>query len=240
MQKKIVAENVTLYLADCYDVIELIGRVDALISDPPYGINYVRGKRPRRSGWHRGGGADRHAGIKIIGDNYPFDPAPFVDLANDVILWGADHFYPRLPACGRFLAWNKLGNRLNGWDSFCDVEFAWHSAEGAARIFNWQWKGIVGNKHGENNSVRDHPTQKPIALMRWCISQCSGPAKMILDPFMGAGTTGVAAVQLGRGFIGVEIEERYFKVALQRIGEARRQDDLFFKLDHAGVQQTLL
>jgi site-specific DNA-methyltransferase (adenine-specific) len=231
-----LAEGVTLYLGDCREVLPSLGRVDAVVTDPPYGIGYVRGTA--RSGLHRGMGANKHAGIPIIGDDKPFDPAPFLSLCGNVMMWGADHFYKRLPDRGRWLAWNKLGT-LEPWDSFCDVEFAWHSLEGASRIFSMMWKGLVADNAGESNGFRDHPTQKPVRLMRWCIEQ-AGDARTILDPFMGSGTTGVAAVKLGRRFIGIEIEPKYFDIACRRISEALKQPDLFIERPKPAKQEVLL
>lgn len=89
-----------------------------------------------------------------------------------------------------------------------------------------KWKGIACAKVGEDNGTRYHATQKPIALMRWCIEQ-AGESTSILDPYMGSGTTGVAAIQTGRSFIGVEIELRYFEIACERIENVQRQTRLF-------------
>lgn len=220
-----------LLLGDCREILQTLPHVDACITDPPYGIDYTHsGKHACR---FSGVGVTKAARIRgvppIIGDDRPFDPAPWVAHCENVLLWGADHFYPRLPDRGRFLAWNKLGN-MDPWDSFSDIEFAWHSADKAARVFNMKWKGIACDKRGESNGLREHPTQKPIALMKWCIDQADVPVSaIILDPFMGSGTTGVAAVKLGRKFIGIEIEPKYFDIACRRISEALKQPDLFIE-----------
>jgi len=223
--------DATLYLGDCADVLPTLGKVDCVIADPPYGIDYK----------HSGAGTTTAALIRgnppIIGDTQPFDPAPWIATCSNVILWGADHFYPRLPDSGRFLAWNKLGD-MEPWDSFSDVEFAWHSHDKAARIFSMKWKGIACDKVGENNGLRLHTTQKPIRLMRWCIEQAGNP-ETILDPFMGSGTTGVAAIQLGRKFIGIELEPSYFDIACERIENAQRQATLF-EPARTAVQESLL
>lgn len=172
-----------------------------------------------------GGGRGRHtrrnALMPIVGDDLDFDPAPWLEFDN-VIMWGADHYAQRLPH-GRWLAWDKLDG-MESWDSFSDVEYAWHSKRGAARLFRLMWKGIVSVKAGEE-ATRSHPTQKPIALMKWCIEQAGNPAT-ILDPYMGSGTTGVAAMLAGKKFVGVEIDERYFDLALVRIENAQRQQRL--------------
>lgn len=227
-----LSDSVTLYLGDSRDVVPTLPRAPALISDPPYGIDYTH------SGEHacrfNGVGVTKAARIRgvppIIGDNGPFDPAPWIAHCENVLLWGADHFYPRLPDRGRFLGWNKLGD-MEPWDSFSDIEFAWHSADKAARVFNMKWKGIACDKRGESNGLREHPTQKPIALMKWCIDQAEVPAgAIILDPFMGSGTTGVAAVERGYGFRGVEIDAGYFEISLRRISQAlARPRDMFLE-----------
>ena len=210
----------TLYLGDCREIAPLLPRPAAVISDPPYGIGYVRG----------GGGRGFQAGRRkvwseIVGDDADFDPSPWLTCADAVLLWGANHFARALPR-GRWLAWNKLGG-LEPWDSFSDVEFAWCNARGNDKIFSLLWKGLAqGEKM--NNGERHHPSMKPIALMRWCIEQAKvPPGGTILDPYMGSGSTGVAAVQMRHPFIGVEIEERYFEIACRRIAEAQRQSDLF-------------
>jgi site-specific DNA-methyltransferase (adenine-specific) len=230
-----LADGVTLYLGDCREILPTLGKVDAVVTDPPYGIDFHHSGCGTKGLWD--GATPRRHVDRIVGDQSPFDPSLLLGFEN-VLMWGADHFYSRLPDSGRFLAWNKLGDASDGWDSFCDVEFAWHSVDGAARIFNWKWKGIVGQKHGENNSKRDHPTQKPTALMKWCVNQV-GDAEIILDPFMGSGTTGVAAVKLGRKFIGIEIDPKYFDIACRRISDALKQPDLFIEPPKPVRQEAL-
>lgn len=221
----VIIGNATLYHGDALQILPLLaGQFDAIISDPPYGIGYAH------SGFRDGSigntkAANARGSPPVHGDDTPFDPAPLIAASPNVLLWGADHFYPRLPDSGRMLAWNKLGD-MEPWDSFSDVEFAWHSANKAARIFSMKWKGLACEKVGENGGLREHTTQKPIRLMRWCIEQCAMP-NVILDPYMGSGTTGVAAAQLGRKFIGIEIEKRYFDIACERIENAQRQERMF-------------
>ena len=207
--------DATLYLGDCREILPTLGKVDAVVTDPPYGIGYEKGA----------GGKGKHAVRNIdaiIGDDEPFDPAPWLDVADDVILWGANHFAGRLPH-GRWMAWDKLAG-LSEYDSFSDVEFAWRSGRGKDRIFSHMWKGICKDSE-KGGKERWHPTQKPIDLMAWCISSVSG--ETILDPFMGSGTTGVACTKLGRKFIGIEIEPKYFDIACRRIEEAWKQPRLF-------------
>lgn len=234
-KRREVLGDATLYLGDCHDISGAVGQVDAVVTDPPYGIGYNHSGGERRFGTCGVTKAARQRGQpKIYGDDQPFDPRPWLHFSN-VMFWGADHFYPRLPDSGRWLAWNKLGHR-EPWDSFSDVEFAWHSGEGAARIFSMLWKGIACEKKGENNGLREHTTQKPIRLMRWCLEQSKAlSGSVILDPFMGSGTTGVAAIQSGYAFVGIEIDEVYFDIACRRIREASEQTDLFRRPDALGA-----
>src|SRR6185437_4592129 len=182
----------------------------AMVSDPPYGIAYAKGA----------GGKGKHTVRNreaIAGDSEPFDPAPLLDFA-DVILWGANHFASRLPH-GRWIAWDKLAG-MEAFDSFSDVEFAWHKGRGKDRIFSHLWKGICKASEKGIGKERYHQTQKPIALMEFCIRQVCHSVP-IIDPYMGSGTTGVACANLGRDFIGCEIEPRYFDIACRRIEDAQ-------------------
>lgn len=200
-----------LFRGDCREILPTLGKVDAVVTDPPYGIGYVKGTGG--NGCH----TKKHRNIEAVtGDNVPFDASVLLTFPN-VLMWGADHYCASLTG-GRFLAWDKCPGK-EAWDSFSDVEFAWHSRPGASRIFRYMWKGLCQGAGEDKNERRDHPTQKPVCLMRWCIGQVQ-PADTILDPFMGSGTTGVACARLGRKFIGIEIEERYFRIACKRIEDA--------------------
>jgi len=204
--------DATLYLGDCREVLPTLSGIDAVVPDPPYGIGHVKG-----AGGH--GKHDRRNLEPITGDDRPFDPGLWLGF-RDVVLWGADHYAARLPR-GRWLIWDKLDG-IESFDSFSDVEVAWLNEPDAARIYRHLWKGIcqASGKH----EGREHPMQKPVPLMEWCIGFTSGT---VLDPFMGSGTTGVACARLGRRFVGIEIEPRYFDIACRRIEEAQRQTDLF-------------
>jgi site-specific DNA-methyltransferase (adenine-specific) len=198
-------------LTEMRKLIESGITVDAFIADPPYGINYIKGS----------GGKGKHSRRNIIpihGDNEPFDPSAFLNFKT-VILWGANHYADKLPP-GKWLVWDKL-NGLESFDSFSDVEIAWMNRKGADRIFRYLWKGIC--QQGEKGP-RWHPSQKPVALMQWCIQQARLPeGSTILDPFCGTGTTGVAAILEGFNFIGIEQDEHYASIARARILRAQGQ-----------------
>lgn len=222
-----------LYLGDCLEILPTIGTIDAVVTDPPYGIGATFPKPRKRScsGSRGRTGHTRPIGTArrpVIGDDVSFDPAPW--QAWPCILWGANHYCSRLPH-GGWLAWNKLGD-LEPWDSFSDVEFAWQNTRAADRIFSLKWKGLIRegdeDRVGAASSIKHHPTQKPTPLMRWCLGFLPD-ARTILDPYMGSGSTGVAAVQMGRDFIGIEIDQQYFDIACTRLERAQRQGDMFAK-----------
>jgi site-specific DNA-methyltransferase (adenine-specific) len=216
--------NATLYNGDCLEVLPILSGVDAVISDPPYGISV----NTARLGTRRGRYVvtlDTPDFAPVIGDDQPFDPSPWLVFPK-VILWGANHYSNRVPGSSHWLVWDKRCG--TGRDDNADCEIAWTNLKGPARMHHQLWRGIC--RQGEENIsrkvFRSHPTQKPVALMRWCIDQAGAP-ETILDPYMGSGTTGVAAVTMGKKFIGVEIDTAYFDVALERIEEAQRQQRLF-------------
>jgi len=202
-------------------------QVDAVVSDPPYGIEYVHGSESTPNRAVRGFGKKsdiRHNTKPIYGDDHPFDPAPWLDFPV-ALLFGANHFTKRLPDSGTLLAWNK-NPCVAPADNFCDVEFAWCNEKIKRNGFIYQWKGLANRKDGwEKNEMtgsipapRHHPSQKPVELMRWCLETARiGLGKVVLDPYMGSGSTGVACVTSGRKFIGVEIDPDYFAIACARI-----------------------
>jgi site-specific DNA-methyltransferase (adenine-specific)/modification methylase len=214
----------TLYLGDCLEVRPTLGHVEAVVSDPPYGMAFdftkaSRNVRPRTL---------LHCGpcrtmttwdSSCTGDTERFDPSPWLAYPQ-IILWGANHYASRLPDSGAWLIWDKRVGRIS--DSFSDCELAWSNLGNAARVHRQLWRGMV--RAGEDNPVhgpKKHPAQKPIELMLWCVGKTTGT---VLDPYMGSGTTGVACVRLGRPFIGVEIEEKYWQIACRRIDEASTKE----------------
>lgn len=209
--------NATLYLGDCRTILPTLGKVDAVVTDPPYGINYS----------HSGGGKGIHSmgttrtqTAKIAGDAEPFDPSHLI--AYRALLFGADHYLRRLPDGGMFHVWDKDPKGVLSWDSFSDAELFWTSWTRSRACFRYLWKGLCQEGQGER---RFHPTAKPVKLMEQCI-ELTGDGEIICDPYMGSGTTGVACMNLGRKFIGIEIEPKYFDIACRRIEDAQRQGRL--------------
>ena len=208
------SDRVTLYNADCLAVLPQLaaGSVDAVVTDPPYGV----AERCDRKSKGRGNLAECNDFAPVHGDDKPFDPAALVSFPR-VVLWGGYYFADRLPFVSKWLIWDKRDG-MNSNDN-ADCEIAWTNAKGPARLIHHRWNGMI--KASERDRRRCHPTQKPIALMEWCIEQVCTPAGgTVFDPYMGAGSCGVAAIKTGRKFIGIELDAGYCEIARKRIMEA--------------------
>ena len=209
----------TLYHADATEILDVLREhaPDAVIMDPPYGLGLV-GAGVNRAGLGTDAAAARGSPA-IPGDREGADISVWMDVSLDVFTWGADHLRRYLPVGGRFVAWDKL-NGMPAWDSFSDVEFGWHCRRGKSTIVSHLWKGLACDKRGEESGLRHHPMAKPVRVMQWCIEQCRlSDGSTILDPYMGSGTTGIAAWGMDMKFVGVEIERRWFDAAVARITE---------------------
>jgi site-specific DNA-methyltransferase (adenine-specific)/modification methylase len=204
---KVEIGNATLYLGDCMDILPTLDKVDAVITDPPYGLE----SKLKGGTWGRQFNCDSYSW-----DSKPWEPTKeFLSVAKVYVIWGGNYF-SSLPPSRCWLIHDKT---IRGM-TFADAELAWTNLDKNTRVFSYLVpRGFLGEE-------RLHPTQKPIALMKWCIEQVGSP-KTILDPFMGSGTTGVAAVQMGRKFIGIEREPNYFEIACKRIEDAQRTFDMF-------------
>lgn len=206
----------TLYLGDCREILPTLGKVDAVVTDPPYGIGMAK----------RGTiGTAKAAPVRDYGKSDWDDQTPtdqdFITiraLAEWFIIFGGNYF--PLPPSSCWLVWDKENT-----GDFADCELAWTNLPKAVRRIRYMWNGMI--RRGDD--VREHPTQKPLEVMRWALGHLPEGVRTICDPYMGSGTTGAAAMSLGKQFIGIEREPRYFDIACRRIEEAQRQSDLFIK-----------
>lgn len=199
--------TVTIYHGDCRELLPQL-RADVLVADPPYGIHYS----PRGGG--RGWTAKTFTGRDLVqGDDQPFDPLPLLTVAPAAVLFGANHYASRLPASPSWLVWDKRDGLVS--NDFADCELAWSNLGGPARLYRHRWSGAL--RDSERGTPRVHPTQKPLSLMTWVLELC--PPGTVIDPYMGSGTTLVAAKNLGRRAIGVELEERYCEIAARRCAQ---------------------
>jgi site-specific DNA-methyltransferase (adenine-specific) len=212
--------DATLYLGDCLEILPTLPKVDAVITDPPYGM----GLDTDYSGF------DQRRGVRagkryapVAGDAERFDPSHLLAIGKKHVFWGGQYFAHSLPENGGWLVFNKRGDGLPSALAFGDCELAWTDLDRqSVRMHSQVWHGPARFHH----EGAHHPTQKSIGLMRWCIEQAGTPA-LVLDPYMGSGTTGVAAVAMGVSFIGIELSPEYFDIACRRIEQAYNQRPLF-------------
>lgn len=212
MVEPVIIGRATLYCGDAREILPTLQLVDAVVTDPPYGIGEAAG---------RAKGREKAAKARDYG-NDGWDDEPIDDLLmRQVRLAGHWHImfggnYYDVPPSSCWLVWDKCNS-----GDFADCELAWTNLPKAVRRIQYLWNGMIREKGAQRG---DHPTQKPLEVMKWCIGHLPEPNNLILDPFMGSGTTGVAAVQMGRDFIGIEREKRYFEAAVRRIREANGDD----------------
>jgi site-specific DNA-methyltransferase (adenine-specific) len=208
----------TIYLGDCLEILPTLTGVDAVVTDPPYGIGAAKmtlgnGKKQ----FDRAGGA---------WDNMKPDISEIMTAAPLQIIWGGNYFSDVLPPTNDWLVWDKAQPDSV---SFSGAELAWSNVGRNARVKRHHW----------GREDKQHPTMKPIAVMEWCLGFIPD-ATTILDPFMGSGTTGVACANLGRRFIGIEIEPKYYDIARKRISDAYDQGRLFTEEKPEPKQEVLL
>lgn len=206
-RKEVLADGVEVYCGDCLEVLPTLGRFDLCLTDPPYGIGQDGGRGHRlksrarvqeKKGW----------------DQERPSPEMFSTIracSEEQIIWGGNYFADLLPPKMGWLYWQKL---IGG--DFSDGELAWTSRNRALKEIT----------HRKTNDEMEHPTQKPVAVLKWCLELVPS-ALTVCDPFMGVGSTGVAAVKLGRKFAGIEIDPGYFDIACRRIEAATREPDMF-------------
>jgi DNA modification methylase len=205
----------TIYLGDCREVLPHLPKMDLVLTDPPYGIGEARGRNKTR-----GCLATSKDYGNASWDDEPIDEEllKMVRKAGDKqIIFGGNYFPLREASC--WLIWDKD----NGETDFADCEMAWTNLGGAVRMLKYKWQGMLQQHMGQLKEDRWHPTQKPQIVMRWCIEKAEQKLKAkiqtILDPFMGSGTTLVAAKNLGRKGIGIEICEAYCEIAVKRLAQ---------------------
>ena len=210
-----------LYLGDCLEVLPTLGKVGAVVTDPPYGIgrsgqsgmiSRARGRVNTRT-QHEDKGWDAERAdpecIKML-----------LEISESQIIWGGNYYSDILPPRSKWLVWDKI-QRINQ----SDAELAWTNEDGALRVFR-VGRSEIGQDADRWRGPSFHPTQKPVILMLWCLDHVAD-VDSVLDLFMGSGTTGVACIKRGFQFIGIERDEEYFDIACERIRKAYAQPDMF-------------
>ena len=202
---------------DCLELMKQLPdkSIDLILTDPPYGIGEAKGKNKSRCKLAKA----KDYGISEWDDHIPnkevFDE--IFRVSKNQIIFGGNYFVENLKNSPCWIVWDK-----NNSGDFADCELAWTSFKTAVRKFKWTWNGMI-QENMKNKEVRKHPTQKPIELMRWCLENYSKEGDLVLDPFLGSGTTARACKDLKRDFIGFEISKEYCEVARDRL----KQEVLF-------------
>ena len=232
MSEPVHIGNATLYLGDCLEILPTLRKVDAVVTDPPYGT-----KTHQREDW-------------MVGEFSNVLPLALPLLRNALSNDGA--FY-----C--FTSWSMMSDWLLRLSLYFKLQniIIWdkgrHSGRWTANSWQFTWEGVFFGLKG-SRPTREyfpdvvhssepqgrHPMQKPVDVTELFIRASTDKSDTILDPFMGSGTTGVACARLGRKFIGIEIEPKYFDIACKRIEEAYRQGDMFVEPPKPAKQEAML
>jgi DNA modification methylase len=200
-------DGITIYHGDCREIAPALSDIEMVLTDPPYGMNYNTDST-RFSG---GKGSHNRKRPRVHGDDEPFDPQPWIEYPK-CVLWGSNHFGQMLPK-GTTLVWQKKNADKFGV-VLSDAEVAWEKGGHGVYLFRAVWDGCARETE---NGQHFHPTQKPVALMSWCIRR-NAPLSVI-DPFMGSGSTLLACREFSVRAIGIEIDERYCEIAANRLAQ---------------------
>lgn len=222
--EKVVIGGATMYRGDCMEYLRTCRdkSFDLAIVDPPYGIGENGDRNASRTKLAAAKDYKSFAG----GDLAPPDTEYFRELvrvSKHQIVWGANHFIQNLPfGSPCWIVWDKV----TGASDFADCELAYTSFPTAVRKFKFQWAGMLQGDM-KNKEHRIHPTQKPVKLYEWLMTNYAKPGQRVLDTHLGSGSSAIAANSLGMEFVGCELDPDYFRAACARIEEAHAQGQLF-------------
>jgi site-specific DNA-methyltransferase (adenine-specific) len=240
-----LAEGVTLYLGDCREILPTLGKVDAVVTDPPYGDTETHAKHLSSITLRDGTPASQHLGFDGITADQLVDYAKsWVKAASRWVVFTCEWKHAHRLEDAGFLVRLGIWRKPDGAPQFTGDRpgTGWEAIAICHRAGRKRWNG--GGRHAvwtvPKGQGDGHPTQKPVPLLEYFIRDFTDPGETVLDPFMGSGTTGVAAVKLGRKFIGIEIEPKYFDIACKRISDALKQPDMFIERPKPAKQEPLL
>lgn len=210
-------DGITIFHGDCRDVLPLLGRFDLLLTDPPYGINQRpcgartvgRPGVPMASDFGHDDNEYGYGGWDASTAQREVEQAQ--SICNNQIIFGGNYYH--LPPSRCWLVWDK-----DNTGDFADCELAWTNLKKAVRKITYRWNGML-QQPGRPKEKRVHPTQKPEAVMVWALQHAPADVRTVLDPFMGSGTTLVAAKRLGKSATGIELNERYCEIAAERLSQ---------------------
>ena len=205
--------GITIYHGDCREIAPTLQFKGLVLADPQYGIGHPTDYASRG----RGALAATQDFLQVRGDDEAFDPRWLLTIGSQRVIWGANYFADKLPPQSGWLVWDKRTQNDVGVNDQADGEIAWTDCVKGVRIFRHMWNGFWRDSE---RGLSLHPTQKPAALMAWCLSlRWLRTTSEVLDPYMGSGPTLVAAKSLSRRAIGIEIEERYCEIAAERLSQ---------------------
>lgn len=239
-----IGNTVTLYLGDCREIVPTLLNVDAVVTDPPYGVGFT-GKLAVQ----RGGGQKKNAGgyasFEDTPENIRDHVVPTLRHALAIAKRGAVtpgtrnlFLYPPSDDIGCFFS--AAGTGVGRWGFTCSQPILFYGKDPYLEAGKGSRANSLGQTYPNDANGVGHPCAKPIPQMMWLVGRATAETDTVLDPFMGSGTTGVAAVRLGRKFIGIEIEPKYFDIACKRIEQATRQQDLFIEMPRPAKQERML
>ena len=218
IKKEVIIGDCRLLLGDNREILPLLSDIGAILTDPPFGL----GDKMQGGSW---GATEKYKKMREWDQN-----APSLDFLLNMnvptVIWGGNYF--PLPPSRKWLVWNKHRRNL----TMADGELAWCSWDGNLRICD------IYEPNG--TYIRYHSTQKHLGLIMWCIKQLPEYQGVLLDCYLGSGTTGVACAKMGRKFIGIELDEDYFNIACKRITEAYQSPDLFIEAAKKPEQLNLI
>jgi site-specific DNA-methyltransferase (adenine-specific)/modification methylase len=227
VRKEQLGENIVVFCGDNREILPTLGRFDACVTDPPYGINESAAKNRTRGTLAKAGDYGSDAW-----DAEPADPVVIDWILQHCrwqVIFGGNYF--TLPATSCWLVWDKV----NGDNDFADCELAWTNLPKAVRRIHWMWNGMLR----KGKEPRFHLTQKPLGVMSWCLDQLPAGVQTVVDPYCGSGTTGVACVGKEIGFTGIEREVHHFDTTCRRIAEELRRPRLFAEPVAKPVQEAM-
>lgn len=208
-------DGITIYHGDTLEIMSTLD-FDLIVTDPPYGINLDTDYSSLKGSGRFAAGVDGKAHLKVHGDDEPFNPAPFLNTG-PCLMFGANHYAASVPPGATWHVWDKRDGLASNMLADAELWFTtWMS--GPTRVYRHKWLGYMRKSDGNKDGYL-HPTQKPLGLMLYVLGEKRTPPGVILDPFMGSGTTLRAAKDLGRRAIGIEIEEKYCEIAAKRLGQ---------------------
>ena len=203
-------DAVTIYQGDCKKILPNLGRVDLLLTDPPYGIGADKNTRAnRQDGKAKSPSRDYGAGNWDAKTIDPWLMMLAMDITTNQIIFGGNYY--NLPPSSCWLVWDKQ----NGENGYADCELAWTNYDKAVRMKSHLWHGMLR----KGKEARHHPTQKPLEIMAWALTIAGDSVETVIDPFAGSGTTGRAAKDLGKTAVLIEREEKYCEIAAHRMAQ---------------------